>query len=344
MLAAGFAAGSLAALLVVRPRARGLIGFAVLFVGVLAWWLWLQPSNEREWEPSVARSATIAIDGDVLTVSNLRNFAYRSEHDFTERWEERRYDLSRLRGLDLFLSYWGSPWIAHTIVSWDFGDGEHLAISIETRKEVHESYSAVLGFFRQFELHYVVADERDLIGLRTNHRGEDVYLYRIRSGPELARPLLLDYVEEINRLAERPRWYNALTTNCTTAIDHHVEHVAPGDPWDWRILVNGKLDELAYMRGNVDTTLPFEELRRRSHIVERARAAGAGTDFSSRIRAGLPLAPDPRAPARRLRDIGSTVPAAGGHRPGSGPLPQARTSARTSPGWKSGGRAASWGG
>ncbi len=288
VLSGGFAVASLALLLAVRPFRRALGGFALLFSAVLAWWLSLPPSHEREWEPSVARSPTMEIDGDDLTVTNLRNFSYTSEEEFTERWEERRYELSRLRGVDLFLSYWGSPWIAHTIVSWDFGDGEHLAISIETRKEVHESYSAVLGFFRQFELHYVVADERDVIGVRTNHRGEDVYLYRVRSDPELARLLLLDYAEEINRLSRRPRWYNALTTNCTTAIDHHVEHVAPGDPWNWRILVNGKLDELAYMRGNVDTSLPFAEFKRRSRIVERARAAGESPAFSSLLREGLP--------------------------------------------------------
>jgi len=131
---------------------------------------------------------------------------------------------------------------------------------------VGEEYSAIRGFFRQFELYYVVADERDVVALRTNHRGEDVYLYRLQADPALVRELLLDYVREINELAERPRWYNALTTNCTTVIDHHVRHVAPGDRWDWRILVNGLLDRYIYENGTVDTSLPFEELRRRSAI------------------------------------------------------------------------------
>ncbi|MDH3638962.1 MAG: DUF4105 domain-containing protein, partial [Gammaproteobacteria bacterium] len=218
----------------------------------------------------------------------VRNFDYRSADDYTERWETRSYDLSRLRGADMFLSSWSSPWIAHTIASWDFGNGNHLAISIETRKEKNEQYSALRGFFRQFELHYVVADERDVVRLRSNYRGETVRLYRLKIPPDIARAVLLDYIEELNRLAETPRWYNALTHNCTTMIRHHVQQVAPGNPFDWRILVNGRLDELGYERGNIDTSLPFEELRRRSEITASARAADADPDFSVRIREGLP--------------------------------------------------------
>jgi hypothetical protein len=193
--------------------------------------------------------------------------------------------------VDLFLSYWGSPWIAHTIASWEFDDGQHLAISIETRREKHESYSALRGFFRQFELHYVVADEQDVVRLRTNHRGEDVYLYRLAAPPEKARAVLLDYLEEINRLARDPTWYNAATHNCTTTIRHHVQHVAPGNPWNWRILVNGQIDELGYMRGTINTSLPFAELRQRSAITGKAKAAGQDLRFSQRIREDLPERP-----------------------------------------------------
>jgi hypothetical protein len=192
-LVAGFAISTLVLLGWVRPFRRGLAGFGLLFLGVLFWWLLIEPSNDRDWEPSVARPAVAAIEGDRVTISNVRNFDYRTEQDYTERWEERTYDLSKLRGVDLFLSYWGSPWIAHTIVSWAFDDGRHLAVSIETRKEAHESYSALLGFFRQFELYYVVADERDLIRVRTNYRGEQVYLYHLDLPLEMARAVLLDY-------------------------------------------------------------------------------------------------------------------------------------------------------
>ena len=288
-LVGGFAVAAFAVLEWLRPFPRALLGLALLFAGVLAWWLSLEASNERDWLPDVARLPRATIEGDRVTIENVRNFEYRSEEEYTERWEQRSYDLSRLRGVDLFLSYWGSPWIAHTIVSWAFDDGQHIAISIETRKEKHETYSALRGFFRQFELYYVVADERDLIGLRTDHRGEDVYLYRLTTPPDVARAVLLDYLAEINRLAQEARWYNAATHNCTTTIRHHVQHVAANRPWDWRILVNGRIDELGYSRGTIDASLPFPELRRRSAISQKAQALRPNADFSAGIRAGLPV-------------------------------------------------------
>ncbi len=290
VLAAAWVLAALGLLWRLRSFRRGLAGFSLLFLAVLLWWLSIEPSAERDWDPTVARVSEAVIEGDRVTLTNVRNFDYRTEEDFVERWEDRSYDLSRLQGVDLFLSYWGSPWIAHTIVSWEFDDGQHLAVSIETRKEKHESYSAVRGFFRQYELHYVVADERDVIRVRTNHRGEDTYLYRLSTPRDTARALLIDYLEEINRLAHHPRWYNALTHNCTTTIRRHAQHVAPGNPWDWRILVNGRIDELGYSRGTVNTDLPFSELRQRSAISKRATRIGQDY-FSRRIRAGLPARP-----------------------------------------------------
>jgi len=293
LAAGGFAVAALAALLAVRPWTRAALAIGGLCVLVLAWWLSLEPSHDREWQPDVARDPVATIDGDRLTIRNVRNFRYRSETDYDESWEERTYDLSGLQGADFFLSHWGSPWIAHTIVSWDFGEGEHLAISIETRKEMGEAYSAILGFFRQFELYYVIADERDLIGLRTNQRGEDVYLYRLKARPEYLKAVLLDYLEEVNSLAERPEWYNAATHNCTTTIRHHAQHVSPGRPWDWRILANGSIDQLGYERGTIETGgLPFGELRARSAVSERAREVEVGPDYSARIREGLPTGDD----------------------------------------------------
>jgi hypothetical protein len=288
LLAAGFSLVVLVVVALVRPIWRMWLAFALLFVGVQAWWLGIEPSNDRNWLPDVARPPTARFDGDRVTIENVRNFHYRSETDYDERWETRTFDLSKLCGIDMFLSYWGSPMIAHTITSWAFEDGQHLAVSIETRKEQGEEYSALLGFFRQFELYYVAADERDLIRLRTNHRGEDVYLYRLETPLPLARALLVDYLEEMNRLAERPRWYNALTHNCTTTIRRHVRQVAPRNPFSWKILVNGYIDQLGYDRGTIDTSLPFEELRRRSAISEKGLAAGHVRDYSRVIREGLP--------------------------------------------------------
>ncbi len=286
--AAAFAVALLGTLAWLRPRRRALVVFVVLLAAVGGWWLSIRPSNDRDWEPSVARLPRATFQGDLVRIENLRNFDYRSEQDFDEGWETRSYDLSKLEGVDIFLSYWGSPWIAHTIMSWRFEDGGHLAISIETRRESHESYSALLGFFRHFELYYVVSDERDVVRLRTNHRAEDVYLYRLKITREAARDVLMDYLETINELAKEPRWYNALLHNCTTMIRYHIQNVAAANPWNWRILVNGKLDELGYMRGTIDTSFPFEDLRRRSAISGKARAAEDAPDFSRRIREGLP--------------------------------------------------------
>lgn len=291
-LAGGFALAALGALVAVargRRLGRALALWFALFLAVVAWWLSIEPRNDRRWDPSVARLPRAEIHGDLLTIHNVRNFDYRRETDFDERWETRTYDLSNLVGADLSVTYWGSPWIAHTIMSWLFADAPPLAISIETRREAGETYSALRGFFRQFELYYVVGDERDLLRLRTTYRpGEEVYLFHLRTPAARARAVLLDYLRTIDDLAERPRWYNALTLNCTTAIRGHIRNVVPETRFDWRILLNGKLPELAYERGTIDTSLPFDELMRRSHINERARAADDAADFSRRIREGLP--------------------------------------------------------
>jgi len=286
--AVGFGVVAVVAAIWLRPWRNAMLVVAAACLVVVVWWRSIEPRNDRDWLPDVSRTARVSIDGDRITIRNVRNFFYRSETDYDEYWEDRTYDLADLRGLDLFISYWGSPLIAHTIVSWEFDGSEPLAISIETRKEQGEEYSAVLGFFRQFELYYVVADERDLVRLRTNHRGEDVYLYRLQVPVETARALLLDYLTDIDRIADQPVWYNAATHNCTTGIRLHVQNVQAGQPWDWRILVNGYLDQLLYERGTVDTKLPFEQLRERSAISQRGIAADDAEDYSTRIRQGLP--------------------------------------------------------
>jgi hypothetical protein len=291
-VAIGFVAASGALLLVVRPRRRGYLGFAALFALLLAWWLTIPPRNDRDWQPDVAQLPWAEIAGDVVTVHNVRNIAYRSETDYDLRYETRTYRLSDLRSLDLVLSYWGSPYIAHTIMSFGFSDGQYLAISIEGRKEKGEGYSALRGFFRQYELTFVVADERDVIRVRTSFRGEDVYLFRLKTPPSTVKGLFVRYLEETNRLRERPEWYNALTHNCTTVVRGLAAPVAARSWRSWKLYVNGFLPELGYEIGALDQTLSIAELRARSRIVEAARAAGNSPDFSRRIRQGLPGIPD----------------------------------------------------
>jgi hypothetical protein len=274
-----------------RPRWKADALAAAVFGCVLAWWLAIEPRNDRDWQADVARLPRAELKGEVLRFGNLRNFAYRSETNYDERWEARAYDLRRLRGLDISIVYWGSPYIAHTILSWEFEGEPPLAISIETRKEKGESYSALRGFFRQFELYYVVSDERDVLKLRTNYRGEQVYLYRLRTPADRARALLLDYAAAINGLAQKPVIYNALTDNCTVAILLHVNEAIGKVPLDWRWLANGFLDEWLYQHGVVSRALPFEALKQASLVNAKARAAGDAGDFSARIREGLPARP-----------------------------------------------------
>ncbi len=281
---------SLALLILLRPRRLAYVAALIPFAVLLVWWFSLKPSNDRDWQPNVAQLPSAEIHGDTLVVHNLRNFDYRSETDFTPRWETRRYDLSKLRGLDLHVIYWGSPSIAHTILSWEFEDGQRLAASIETRSKVGQSYSAVRGFFRQYELYYVLADERDVIGLRTNHRHEDVYTYRLRTPPARARALLLDYLKTVNRLADKPKWYNAFTDNCTTTIRMHAGNAMGAIPLDWRWMANGYLDELLYEKGVVNRSMPFAALGRELHQPQGPGAA-AGRQFLPRDPPGTAAAP-----------------------------------------------------
>jgi hypothetical protein len=264
-----------------------LIGFLV----VLIWWLSLRPSQDANWQPDNQETGWAEVNGDRVTIHNFRNCDYRTELDYTCAWETRSYDLSRLKHLDIAITWWGSPWIAHPILSFDFGDEGHVAMSIETRDVVGQSYSAVRGFFRQYTLTYIAADERDVIRLRTNYRkDEEVYLFRTTATPEQARGLFLQYIDRLNELHNRPEWYNALTNNCTTNIA--VSAAASRDQranWDWRVLLNGKADEMMYNKGQFVTDgLPLPELKARAHINDLAKTADKDPDFSARIREGRP--------------------------------------------------------
>jgi hypothetical protein len=275
----------LAALIFVRGPWRKAGCVMLAFALVLAWWWTLKASNDRPWQADVAQTAWAETEGDNITLHNVRNCEYRAETDFTPRWETRTVRLSQLTGLDLAITYWGSPYIAHPIASFQFADTPPICFSIEVRKEIGESYSAIRGFYRQYELIYIVADERDVIRLRTDFRkGEDVYLYRLTAPPGKVRERFLDYIDALNQLHNTPRWYNALTTNCTTSI--RTQHnAAERAPWDWRILANGKADEMLYEQHALVTGgLSFAELKNQALIKPALPSADATTDFSRRIR------------------------------------------------------------
>lgn len=278
-------------------KRRALPCVFLLSLSVACWWLFLQPiflepSNSRDWQTEVAREPWAEVNGDLVTLHNVRNFDYRPGDETGEKspaWETRTVRLSDLTGIDAFLNFWGVSWMAHPILSFRFKDASPIAISIETRKEKGESYSALGGLYRQFELVYVVADERDVIRVRSNYRqGEEVYLYRTTIPQAEARDRFMEYVRSMNELHAHPRWYNALTANCTTAI-RSQRSVAARAPWDLRILLNGRIDAMFYERGLLVTEgLSFPELKRRALINPAAKAADDDPGFSRRIREGRP--------------------------------------------------------
>ena len=273
-----------------RGRRIAAVVFAAGLVAVLVVWAGAKPSNSRDWQPEVAVLPWAEIAGDRVTVHNILNFDYRTETDFTPRYYDRTFDLSRMDRVDLLAVYWMGPAIAHLFVSFGFGD-DHLAISIEARKDRTRPYGTLPGFFRQFELVYVVGDERDVIRLRTNYRKdppEDVYLFRVTSPIENGRRVFLDYLRAINEVREHPVFYNTVTTNCTTMILAHAAVNSGSIPYSWKILLSGYAPEYAYERGRLDRSVSFEELKRRSHINAAAQAADQAPDFSQRIRAAIP--------------------------------------------------------
>jgi hypothetical protein len=261
--------------------------YVVLFAAVLGWWLNIEASNDRIWQVELAELPYATIEGDIVTMHNIRNFNYRSETDFTPAYYTKSFDLSKLDSIDFFSVYWMGPAIAHTIVSFGFGGQDYLAVSIEARKEQGEGYSTIKGFFRQYEQIHIVADERDVIRLRTNYRKnppEDVYRYRLLVSSEQIRQFFLEYVKTINEEKDRPSFYNTLTANCTNVIWKHA-HVFPERiPFSWKLLASGYAAEYLYEMGRLDTSLPFAELTGQGYINPVAQALGDATDFSQRIR------------------------------------------------------------
>lgn len=289
-LAAAFAAFAVWALWLSRRRHMPVVVIG-LSLGVVAWWIAIPPSHDRPWRPEVAVMPRAFIDGDRVRLTGVRNFEYHSVDDFTVRYEEREVLLSHLSGLDFYVSYWSEGPVGHTFLSFMFDNAPPLSISIETRPEVGEGFNPLASLFKQFELIYVVGDERDIVGMRTNHRDETVYLYRLNTSAENARQLLLVYLDRINELADRPEFYHLLSNSCTINIIRYANAAGREGRFDIRHLLNGLIDSYLYHSGRVDTTLPFDELRQRSLINEAAQAADGAADFSQRIRTALPTAP-----------------------------------------------------
>ncbi len=263
--------------------------YPLMIAGLLFWWNAIPASNNRDWADEVAHIVSGVVNGPEVTLANVRNFDWRSPTDYTVRWENRTYDLDKLASVDLLLSYWSSPAIAHTLVSFGFEDGQFVTFSVEIRKERTESFSEIGGFFKQFEMSVIAADERDIVGVRTNIRKEDVYLYRLNIPKPAMRSLFLSYVDTANGLNETPKYYNTVTANCTTIVFAMINHIASGAlPLDYRLILSGYLPSYIIDVNGFTPGFTLEQLRSGGAISSRAQAASIAPDFSRRIREGVP--------------------------------------------------------
>lgn len=275
-----------------RSRRVSLAGYAT-FAAVVVWWIAIPPSHDRPWRPEVAVMPRAIVDGDRVRFTGVRNFKYRSRHDFDVRYEEREVQISHLKGIDFYVSYWAEGPVGHTFLSFVFDNAPPVSVSIETRPEIGEGFDPLASMFKQFELIYVVGDERDLVGSRVMHRPETVYLYRLNSPPEDARELFMIYLKRINELADRAEFYHLLSNSCTINIIRYARAVRPARGFDIRHYLNGWIDGYLYDSGRLTTEIPFDEMRALSLIDDEVRAAIEAPDFSQRIREGLPTSGPP---------------------------------------------------
>jgi Domain of unknown function (DUF4105) len=282
--AAALAGVAAAGLLATRHRWRGLAAYAVFALSVLGWWQTIRPPAAADFAPDVARQVTGRIDDGRLILDGVRNFAWRSETEAEARWETGTYDLASPLTLDLFLSFWDDSGIAHMIMSFGFADGRHLAWSMEVKRLNGSIYSPLASTFKENALVLIAADERDVIGLRTNVRGEDVFRYRLNLRQETIRSVLTEFVAQANDLAVRPRFYNSLTTNCTTSVVAMMRATGAIVPLDWRLLVNGRLPEYAFDHGSLEEGLTLAEAKAKAPVSAKGKAFGLSEGYSAAIR------------------------------------------------------------
>ncbi|ABI93310.1 DUF4105 domain-containing protein (plasmid) [Roseobacter denitrificans] len=273
-------------------RFKAAVIFAIAFLGLIGWWAFLEPPKTQDWSPEVVRQSTGVVKGDTLTVTDIRDFEWRADGSFRENWEQQSYDLTELNTVDLFLSYWAGPQMAHFILSFGFEDGQQLAWSVEVRRQKGGRFSPVADFFKENTLVILAATEPDVVGLRANIRGENVQLFRLSADRDVARALLEAYVADANALAQAPEWYNSVSTNCTTVVMKLLSAIGSGLPFDWRLIANGYLPEFGYEQGLLNTDYTVDELRRLGSITQRAQQFGLKPGFSKAIRVGVPIARD----------------------------------------------------
>lgn len=270
-----------------RLRAAGI--FAVVFGALAIWWGTLAPPTEGNWTPKVSRQVTGHIEGDILTLQDVREFVWRTEEDFDPIWTNRTYDLGQLQTVDAFVSYWEGPHMAHLVVSFGFAEGPNLAWSIEVRSKDDSAFHPVPDFFKTHTVVYIASVEQDVVGLRSNVRGDDIQVFRLDMSPEIARELLEEFVHNATALAQQPEFFHSLTSNCTTVVFHKMREMGMDMPWDWRVILNGHFPEYLYDRGLLADHVTPSQLRELGRINARVKASGLNDGFSAAARQGVPL-------------------------------------------------------
>jgi hypothetical protein len=270
-----------------RPG-TGVAVFALAHALLLIWWKGLRPSNHRDWADDVAQTVGGKIDGNVVTLDKVRDFEWRSNSDYTARWSTRSYDLAQLHSLDMIVSSWARPSIAHMLISFGFSAEDYVAFSVEIRRNKHQSFSEIGGFFKEFELVVIAAEERDIVRLRTNVRREQTYLFRLNLEPAVMRALFLAYVAEANALVREPRFYHTIMGNCTTVLFRMLRRIVHRLPFSYRVLLSGYMPEYFYSIGYLDQRYPLEELRALGYVSERGHLADQSPTYSTDIRRGIP--------------------------------------------------------
>jgi len=266
----------------------GVAAFALGHGLLLIWWKSLRPSSDRDWADDVAQTVGGRIEGSVVTLDKVRDFEWRSNSDYTPRWSLRSYDLAQLHSLDMIVSYWARPSIAHMLISFGFSQGDYVAFSVEIRRDKRQSYSEIGGFFKEFELVVIAAEERDIVRLRTNVRREQTYLFRLNVEPAVMRALFLAYVAEANALVREPRFYHTVMGNCTTVLYRMLRRIVRRLPFSYRVLLSGYMPEYFYGIGYLDQSYPLEALRVFGYVSERGRLADQSPTYSTDIRRGIP--------------------------------------------------------
>lgn len=277
-------AGMIVWFAVKRNWGRVWVAMIALVAVAAAWWATITPREDRIWRPEVARGVTSDLNGDTAILKNVRDFNWITEDTATESWVTRTVDLTAITSLDVFLSVWDSPDIAHTLVSFGFADGQHVVFSSEIRKEAGEDFSSLGGFFKEFELVLIAAEERDIIRLRTDLRGEQVSVYPITLGPEARRTLFLSFLDLGNDLARAPRWYNTLTANCTTVPYHLARQLSDRVVLDPRVILSGRLPGYLYDLGILRPDMPLPAILTRARLGTLGPSIPDGAEFARRLR------------------------------------------------------------